>query len=105
MGFITKVPKKSVEPIEESDLTRIKNYQLSLIDTLLYEAPLHPQGQKDYKNRDFIYAEISNCEVWLKINWNLFMNDNHRQFDTPTIKFSKPERAKLRGGYNRNLTF
>lgn len=101
MKFITKIPKKSVEPVEAEDLARIKIYQLALIDTLMYEAPKHPQGQTDYKTRDFLSAEITNCEEWLKRNWNLFMNDNHRQFDTPNIKFSKPERAKLRGGYNR----
>lgn len=100
-SFITKIPKKSVEPIELEDLTRIKNYQLALIDKLMFESPKHPQGHPDYKTRDFLFAEITNCTEWLKINWNLFMNDNHRQFDTPNIKFSKPERAKLRGGYNR----
>lgn len=96
MKFITKIPKKSVEPVEAEDLARIKSYQLALIDTLMYESPKHQKGQMN-----FLYAEITNCEKWLKRNWNLFMNDNHRQFDTPNIKFSKPERAKLRGGYNR----
>ena len=104
MKFITKIRKKSVEPIDESDLIRIKDYQLALVDSLLYEVPRNPNNTTNQKKRDFIFSEIETCEKWLKKNWELFMNSEIKH-DTPSIRFSKPERAKLKGGYNRTKIF
>jgi hypothetical protein len=77
--FINKVPKKSVEPVELSDLQRIKEYQLELINLLAYEPPRQPSGLPYQYSIDAIYKEISDIEIWLKKQWNIFMNDSNRK--------------------------
>ena len=75
-NFITKKKERiqKSEMVEFSDLMRMKNYQLALIDTLCYQTKRH-----DELLRNKLMLEIKAVESWLKIQYNLFMNDNNRK--------------------------
>jgi hypothetical protein len=76
--FLTKIERKSVDPIEFEDLVRMKNYQLALVDEMLYYNKSTTES-KHQKKADFILLEINNIERWLKEKFKDFTNDNKRK--------------------------
>ena len=78
--FISKFAPIGIHPLVEfSDLERIKTYQLELINTIVYDTPRFKSGGVDNYNLAKLYAEIQRCEVWLKKQWIIVMNDKNRK--------------------------
>ena len=80
-AFIQKVArKKSVDVFEFSDIQRIRDYQSSLIDLIMYEKPSYPSGGTNHLANAKIHQEIKDVEIWLKSMTNDFILNNAREF-------------------------
>ena len=76
--FLTKIPNRNNEMILESDLILMKNYQLNLINEMMFCKKLTP-GKDSFQLMTKLLKEISDVEKWLKKHYTIFINDNNRK--------------------------
>jgi hypothetical protein len=78
MKFSTIVRRKSCPVITDVELAGIKMYQNELINFMIYSDKSSKQA---ITMNSAIVQEIRECERWLKINTESFMNDNNKKFN------------------------